>query len=281
MMRVQHQRPEGWKGGTRHEGDSLRRFAAVLPHADRTAAALSVDHPALAEARTIFPSTVHFADEVDRVLVSGANNPKLGARVTKGPWRGMPIYQLTLEERATCPASCALWATCYGNSMHLARRHRPGRELEQILGAELCGLADRHPGGFVVRLHTLGDFYSVRYASLWAVWLQWIPELRVFGYTAREDGTPIAEVIERLNGRFPDRCLIRFSRAVPSGKAHEAITIWHQPAGQWVDQGLVCPAQTERTACCGTCGLCWSPAMAATPIVFVGHGRRTKRRVAA
>ncbi len=275
-MRVHHQRPEGWKGGARHEGDTLRRFAAVLPHAQREGAGLRVDHPALSERRSIFPSTVHFADEVDRVLVSGANNPKLGLRVEKGPWRGMPIYHLTLEERATCPETCSLWRECYGNTMHLARRHRHGRELETVLGAELRGLADKHPQGFVVRLHTLGDFYSVRYASLWAVWLRWIPQLHIFGYSAREDGTSIADVIERLNGRFRGRCLIRFSRPRPSGMAYEATTIWEQPEGQWLDAGLVCPAQTERTACCATCGLCWSDTMRATTIVFIGHGRRKR-----
>lgn len=260
----------------RQDGGPLRRFVSTKPHADRAEAALSAQHPAVRNGHTVFPKAVMDAAASPRLLVSGHNSPKLGKAVKKGAWAGMPIYLLSLEERATCPRSCHLWRECFGNSMPFARRHRPGAELEALLGAELVALAERHPTGFVVRLHNLGDFYSPRYAARWAVWLRALPELHVFGYTAHADDSPIANLIERMNGRWPDRCAIRFSRARPSGQAMEVTTVWRQPEGHRVPEGIVCPAQTGATDCCGTCGLCWAPAAFATPIVFIGHGRRTK-----
>lgn len=277
---IPHHASAGYQAGRRFEGGTMRRFAVVAPHADRGTAALRADHPAITEGRTVFTSTVVDAAESPRLLISGRNASKIGWKIIKGRWKGLPVYTLTLEERATCPRSCHEWQTCYGNSMHRARRHRHGREMELLLSAELAGLAGQHPKGFAVRLHVLGDFYSVRYASLWAVWLRWIPQLHVFGFTAHPEGAPIQQVVERLNGRFPDRCAIRFSRAEPSGQGWEATTIWNDPGGQWVKQGLVCPAQTGRTDCCGTCGLCWAKPLALTPIVFIGHGRQKRGRAA-
>jgi hypothetical protein len=128
-----------------------------------------------------------------------------------------------------------------------------------------------------VRLHILGDFYSLRYAARWAVWLRWLPNLHVFGFTAHEDGTMIASLLDRMNQRWPDRCAIRFSRQRASGQHMAATTIWGViPDTTWAGDALICPAQTKRTACCSTCGLCWHPAMADTPIAFIGHGRKTR-----
>lgn len=265
---------DGFRMGRRDSGGHLRRFVTPKPHGERDRAALPEQHPAVIEGRTIFRSTVIDPEAAPRLLVSGHNHGKIGRKIRKGPWRGLPVYCLTLEERATCPRSCHLWRECYGSAMHMARRHRPGPELEALLGAELADLAEQHARGFAVRLHILGDFYSVRYAARWAVWLCWLRPLHIFGFTAHPDGSPIADLIERMNGRWPDRCAIRFSRARPSGQAMEATTIWHHPEGPKVGTALVCPAQTGRTACCATCGLCWHPAMAAKPIAFIGHGKR-------
>lgn len=273
---VPHIPTPGFRIGARFEGGPLHRFSVPPPHADRERASLRPDQAALRDGRTLYRSTVIDPEGSPRLLVSGVNQAKIGGRITRGAWRGMPIYTLTLEERATCPRSCHEWATCYGNGMHLARRHRHGPELEWLLGAELEAKAERHPDGFAVRLHVLGDFYSVRYAARWAVWLRALPALHVFGFTAWPDSSPIAQTIERMNGRFPDRCAIRFSRRSPSGQGWEATTIWREAEAQRVPEGLVCPAQTGRTDCCGTCGLCWAAPMGGTPIVFVGHGRRKR-----
>lgn len=272
MLR-QHEPSAGFATGVRWEGNGLSRFAHVTKRVKRGDVGLRADHPALVVGRTIYPSTVVAPHESPRLLVSGINASKIGKAITRGAWRGLPIYTLTLEERATCPRACALWRECYGNAMHLARRHRHGRDLELALGDELAALACRHPRGFAVRLHVLGDFYSARYAARWAVWLRRIPQLHVFGFTAWADGSPIAQLIERMNGAFADRCAIRFSRSAPSGQGWEAITIWREPEGHRVAEGLMCPQQAGRTATYGSCGLCWSQALGQTPIVFVGHGK--------
>lgn len=256
---------------------SLRRYASVKPRANEREARLRADHPALLQGRTIFTTTVVEPEEAPRLLVDGHNSPKIGRKVQKGPWAGMRIFTLTLEERATCPRNCSLWAACYGNSMPFARRHRAGPDMELLLGAELQALAEEHPDGFVVRLHVLGDFYSLRYAARWAVWMHAIPQLHVFGYTAWARSNRIGAMVARLNDRWPDRWRVRFSRPAALGRPLTATTIWRQPEGPWVPEGLVCPAQTDRTACCATCGLCWSPAMDATPIVFIGHGLVRRR----
>ena len=95
------------------------------------------------------------------------------------------LGKLTLEERATCPASCHAFDYCYGNSMHYARRVKHGTRFELRLIDEVAALADQHRQGFVIRLHVLGDFYSEHYAKVWTELLARVPALRVYGYTAR------------------------------------------------------------------------------------------------
>jgi hypothetical protein len=158
-----------------------RRFTEIRAPDPADVRPLAASHPAVAGARTLFPSTVIEASASPRLLVSGANQRKLGDRVVKGAWRGFPIYSLTLEERASCPSSCHNWRSCYGNAMHYARRHRHGAALEQRLAEELRILALRHSGGFVVRLHLLGDFYAERYVERWRDWLFEYPALHAFG----------------------------------------------------------------------------------------------------
>jgi hypothetical protein len=125
------------------------------------------NHPALTEGRTVFPSTVRAGRE-HQALKSGDNARKFGAQILKGRWRGFPVYTLTLEERRTCPQSCHHWRSCMGNKMHFAQRMQAVVDLEWRLEREVALLALENPGGFVVRLHILGDFYSVEYVQLWA-----------------------------------------------------------------------------------------------------------------
>ena len=259
---------------TRGRDTAQRRYHSVEPHALRSDAQLGANHPALKAPRTVFALSVHDPMTSPRLLVSGHNNSKIGFRITKGAWSGMPIYTLTLEERATCPTSCHNWRECFGNSMPFSRRHRHGRGLEKRLEQELKALSLAHPCGFVVRLHVLGDFYSLGYIRRWGAWLQRMPAIRVFGYTAHPRSSAQGEMLDRLNERWPGRFAMRFSVAAPTGMPREATTIWRQPEAAWVSEGLVCPAQTGRTDCCATCALCWSPAMSDVPIVFIGHGRR-------
>lgn len=267
-----------FRKGKRDDGGTLRRFESVAPHADQAQASLDASSPAVLEGRTLFPSTVEQPDAVGRVLVSGHNNPKLGRRVMRGAWAGMPLLHLTLEERATCPRSCAQWRSCYGNAMHLARRHAHGPALERRLGADLTALALEHPRGFVVRLHTLGDFYSAAYAARWAIWLGMHPELRIFGFTAHARDSEIGRFLAWMNAEHPTRCAIRFSRAGGASEPMGAATIWRQAEAPVLPEGIVCPAQTGARECCGTCGLCWAQGARGKTIVFVGHGMRRRGR---
>lgn len=254
----------------------LTRHIPWAKHAPEDVRTLKDSHPAVANDTTTYPSTIINADASPRLLISGHNSRKIGGRVTKGAWAGMPIYTLTLIERATCPKdNCANWTTCYGNSMQWSRRHAPGPELERKLRYELADLQTKHPKGFVVRLHVLGDFYSVEYAKKWYLWLRDLPALHIFGYTSHHSTSEIGQVLESTNRFFPTRHLIRFSRGLnPDPDAeHTANTLWTTEAlMQAREEGRVlCPTQTDKTATCGTCGLCWKPGV--PEIIFAGHGQ--------
>lgn len=268
-----------WKGGARTSAKgSLRRFESADVDPARVVG-LKPDHPAIIEARTLFPSTVVRASDTQRLLVSGHNSTKLGAVVMKGAWRGMPIFQLSLEERATCPASCALWRSCYGNAMHLARRHDHRDPLFlDYLAAELLLLNRAHPKGFAVRLHALGDFYSVDYVRFWADQLDKLAGLRVFGYTARREDADdaqsrqIALALRWLSEQAFDVFAMRFSGR--PGPAGTVTALSPEAAGN----AILCPAQTHKTDACATCGLCWAPAARDKTIAFLLHGMKPRRK---
>lgn len=87
--------------------------------------------------------------------------------------------------------------------------------------------------------------------------------LRVFGYTARTPSDEIGREIDRLNRREPDRWRVRFSngdawlpRTVTIGRPEQA------------GKAVICPAQTGKSACCGSCALCWTTGKA---IAFLRH----------
>jgi hypothetical protein len=255
---------------------TLSRFPGHAASPDRVVP-LPADHPALTEARTIFTSTVVRPDESPRLLVSGHNSRKIGAEVRKGPWKGMPIYTLTLEERATCPSSCQRWADCYGNAMPFARRHRHGFALATRLGQELEQLDKQHRQGFVVRLHVLGDFWSPQYVSFWRSWLHCYRRLHVFGYTAHPRTSEIGQAVEALNLLAPERWQILFSVGAEEASAErQAVTVRSADEAQQAG-AILCPAQTGRTEACATCGLCWAPAATSRHrIAFLLHGRRAR-----
>ncbi len=264
-------RSEGWKLVTEAFSDMpKRRFTDLRETSPERVNGLDASHPAVREARTLFPSTVISPGDSPQLLVSGEHSRKLGSHVTKGPWSGFPIYQLSLEERATCPKSCFHWRTCYGNGMQLARRHRNDEMLIPVLHAELTDLQDEFPRGFVVRLHVLGDFFSKEYVDEWASFLDLFPALHVFGYTAWPRDSEIGAAVAELAATRWDRFAIRFSasESAPEG----ATTIWRAPEASTIPEGIVCPAQTGKTACCGSCGLCWAPAAKDKTVVFIAHG---------
>lgn len=251
-------RPRKGKGRYYPSGGPLKRHVTAKPSGRDSS--LRVDNPAVVEGRTKYPHSVVDAGESPRLLIEGKNSRKIGNQVVKGRWRGMPIFTLTLEERATCPRSCLEWRSCYGNGMNWARRHRDDGWLMPILAVELRALASKHPGGFVVRLHVLGDFYSETYVDFWKLMLAELPALRVFGFTAHPPSSPIGRGLLEMNADG-DRCWIRFSGDLG---AMGSLVIAHEAASLHV----LCPAQTGKTDCCGTCGLCWTMPR---PIEFVRH----------
>src|SRR5262249_34928315 len=70
------------------------------------------------------------------------------------------------------------------------------------------------------------------------------------------------------------RFRIRWSLSVsgPDG----AVVIDYVPTGKRAsNNALVCPSQTDATACCATCGLCWEASAKRECIAFIKHGRHT------
>lgn len=223
------------------------------------------DHPAISDGRTMFPSRVITPDDDVQLFKSGHNSTKIGKHITKGRWKGFEIYTLTLEERATCPQSCKHWRSCYGNNMQMAQRFAHGDLLETKIVYEVAALAKRHPNGFAVRLHVLGDFYSVRYVRLWSILLDECPQLHVFGFTARwSDTDPVAHELSELSRKRWQRFAIRFSNAPMSERS--TISIEH-PYQKPAD-AIICPQQMGKTTACATCALCWQ---SKKRIAFVQH----------
>lgn len=227
-----------------------------------TGVMLAADHPAVRSARTLFPGKRDSEYRHD-LLKSGYWQRKLGNRVTKGRWRGMRIFSLTLEERATCPRDCAVFRSCYGNGMQHSVRHAHGPQLEARLWDELTALAERNRRGFVVRLHILGDFYSVGYVEFWREALDAFPGLHVFGYTAWKPCTRIGAAVAALRGQLWSRFAVRTSGLQQALGAFVVDSEAEVPKGS-----VLCPAQTGKTETCGTCGVCWSTDK---PIAFLRH----------
>ena len=196
------------------------------------------------------------------MLKKGSSNKKLGFKVTAKKWLGKRLYSLTLVERETCPTTCHHWDDCYGNNMPFAHRFK-NANIDLILEKEIEILLAKHKEGIVIRLHVLGDFYSVHYVDFWQEMLLKHDKLSLFGYTARK-GDNIAHAIWLLNTRFPDRCVIRhsgnFEAGTPHGDSQEPfIEDWSYAAEESFDgASFDCPEQTGKLKDCASCGLCWT-----------------------
>lgn len=247
--------------GPRKHGGTQRRFAGVESSAGPKII-LTDHHPAVRKGTTFFPSTVIPAADEVRMLKSGHNSRKIGAKLEKGRWKGQPIFTLTLEERDTCPRSCKEFTTCYGNNMPFARRILDDGTLTKRLWAELAVLSIENKAGFIVRLHVLGDFYSVEYVDFWRQALNDFPNLNVFGFTARLAPDPIGIALAELTRDFYDRFRMRFSGA---GHPEDCSEVVETAADAKFTR---CPAETSAERCCATCGLCMQSNVS---ISFVRH----------
>ncbi len=232
-----------------------RRFKAGVPATGEVKRKVSEN-----ETRTKYPHSVRQPTEAERVLKDGANNAKIGGDVLVGWLKGAPIFTLTLEERATCPRSCQHWTTCYGNSMDKAHRFAHGPALMERIEAELAEIMDKHER-ILIRLHVLGDFWSLKYVEFWRRMLFEHEGLHIFGFTAWPQDTEIGSYLAALRGALPSRFWLRHSgTCAPWG----SFTIDFPTERKTLGDGIVCPAQldaNEGSPCqkhCGNCAACWS-----------------------
>jgi hypothetical protein len=212
--------------------------------------------PFIEEGRTKFSKAVKSVVQVSNLLVSGHSNVKIGRDVRKAKFRGYWIYTLSLEERKTCPDSCRHWQTCYGNNMPFAKRvnHTDPQFLPTLEKEITRFLAVKNRVGVLIRLHALGDFFSVEYVEFWMQMLRKHPNLALFGYTARHPTTPIGDAVWLMNRRWPGQVMIRFS----DGQLPEMSTVSIGDETGCPSNAFICPEQTGKTRCCATCGACWS-----------------------
>jgi len=233
----------------------IERIMPTVPRLRKPAQRISA--LAVEEGRTQFPRTrKHPRDYRFPLLKPGTYSDKIGGKVTKGPFKGYRIYTLTLEERASCPRTCERWHDCYGSNMPYAGRIIHGAWLEARLGHEVGSLMFRNPGGVLVRLHVLGDFYSVEYVRLWHELLKLHPKLAIFGYTAHRLESRIGDAIDCVTSEMGwQRFAIRFSSSVVAKKRGAT---WYRE-GEAVPAGtFACPEQTGKARSCGECGACWN-----------------------
>lgn len=239
------------------------------------------DNPTIEAGRSLFyrkgivppPTERPASPAAYRVLVSGHNNPKIGRDVRKGALAGYWIYTLSLEERATCPRSCRHWGNCYGNGMPYAKRvdHRDPEALQAAIEADIRDiLAVRGRAGLLVRLHALGDFFSVEYVQFWRDMLVKYPRLSVFGYTAYPLGDPIGDAVADVRAEYGfGRFAIRHSDGGYDRDCTVSIYDLEPPPG-----AFVCPEQARgqtaagKTIVCATCAQCWTTRR---NVAFVNH----------
>ena len=110
----------------------------------------------------------------------------------------------------------------------------------------------------LIRLHILGDFFSVKYVKFWRKMLNTFDNIALYGYTANNiksiysDSRAIAKEIIKLNKN--DNCHIRFSNDLNAAFSANSYDIVKPVKGV----SILCPVQENKTANCGTCGLCWN-----------------------
>lgn len=255
-------------GGLRkaQAGETLTRFVK-LPTRHTTSRSVVAPMPAEATG-TRFKSRVLPVASMSSVLVSGHSNVKIGRDVRKGSlFRNYWIYSLSLEERATCPSNCHHWKECYGNAMPFAKRvdHRDVEALQAAIERDIVRLlAVKGRAGILVRLHALGDFFSVEYVEFWGDILAKYPNLACYGYTARGLGDPIGAAISEIKTAYGRRFAVRWS----DGGAPSDCTVSVHAGDARPKNAFMCPEQNGGTQACATCGLCWQTDK---NVAFVAH----------
>ena len=209
---------------------------------------------AIKNGRTVYTNNVFNPFNYNTNLLKISHNRKLGKFVTKGRHKNKYLYSLSLEERKTCPTSCFHWKTCYGNNMPFAHRFTANKNLLVKLHKEIKLLSIKHKEGILIRLHVVGDFYSVAYVKFWKKMLSLYPNISIFGYTARKPFSKIGKEIVSLRNKIWDRFSDRFSNSVIAKLTANSEDF----ISKKLHLGLICPEQLDKTKNCANCGLCWN-----------------------
>jgi len=209
-------------------------------------------------ARTMYPKARRSIADYPHRAIKRVTNKKLfdGGKlptIQKGRFKGYVIHTLTLEERATCPRDCFHWDDCFGNNMAFAHRLEHGPDLEARIKEEIKELCATYRG-VIVRLHVLGDFYSVPYVKLWDDLLVRHENLAAWGYTAHKAHQGIGLMINLTQQKHGERFSIRHSNDALNVFSANSLELEKPVSGV----SFVCPEQTGDTKSCATCALCWS-----------------------
>lgn len=204
---------------------------------------------------TIYKKNIFDLENYQFKILKPSTNKKLGKKVLKGKYKDYKFFTLTLVERETCPNDCIHWSDCYGNNMPFA--HRMSAKDEELLMKRIYNdLLNNTNKLLLIRLHILGDFFSVKYVKFWRKMLNTFNNIGLYGYTANniKSSIPlsraIAKEIIKLNNN--EHCHIRFSNDLNVSFSANSYDIVKPLKGV----SIVCPVQENKTANCGTCGLC-------------------------
>ena len=217
---------------------------------------------------TIYKKNIHDLDEYKFKIIKDSKNIKLGKKVIKGMYNSYKLKTVTLIERETCPADCIHWGDCYGNNMPFAHRisHENQNLLQKRIYNELLNSTNQL---LLIRLHVLGDFFNVKYVKFWSIMLNTFKNIAIYGYTANninskiELSRDIAKEIIKLN--YSKHSHIRFSNDLNNPFSANSFDIVKPVKGK----SILCPVQENKTANCGTCGLCWN--QKTQSIIFKTH----------
>lgn len=230
---------------------------------------LASDHNAIVNSTTLYQKNIHEVDSYPHKVIKASTNKKLGRKVLRGKLNGYPMYTLTLVERETCTNACEHWTDCYGNNMPFGHRFKT-KGLMPRLKLELDALDKKHPNGYLVRLHILGDFYSVLYVKFWETQLRNRPALNIYGYSRHHYGStntskPSRDIGQALldlrNSIGFERFAVRFS-SLPSD------TLSANTEHNSIANAITCLVQVDKSDSCGDCTLCWTTKK---PITFLDH----------
>lgn len=206
---------------------------------------------------------VHSNDAL--ILSRGEQNKKLGTIVAKGRHKGLPMRAVTLEEGRTCPAECAIRTQCYGGGMPFAKRLSwQGETTGQAIADAI-----EHSQPALVRLHTLGDFPSLKYARrVLSALLK--GGSAAFGFTHHAPETPTGADIREMARKHWDRFSIRTSyrHGTRAPIAERSAVVISRPDQAAEHDAVLCPEQQGQTPSCAECGFCWH---SQRPVAFVLH----------